>query len=90
MPDAALGRSQYVATDVTDLVETIWFGMETDLACEPLADGSTRFASHEDYVARFVAETAKLIEAGYLLSGEAYRAIEMASSSDVGKVEMCP
>jgi len=61
-----LGRSQYIATDTADHVETIWFGVEEDLACEPLADGSPRFVNHEAYVAGYVEETARLVAGGFL------------------------
>ena len=90
LPDVALGRSQYIATDTTDLVETILFGLEEDLSCEPLADGSQRFVNHDVYVAAFVEETARLVAEGFLSPEEAYRAIEAAAASDVGNPDACP
>jgi hypothetical protein len=82
LPDVALGRSQFIATDTTDLVDSIWFGIEQDLTDEPLADGTPRFASHDAYVARFVDETAGLVNEGFLSPEEAYRVIEAASAKE--------
>ncbi|MBV7338795.1 hypothetical protein KFU94_63365 [Chloroflexi bacterium TSY] len=63
LPDVALGRSQYIVANL----EEIWFGHTVDLACMPLADGSPRFSNHAFYVTRFVEETARLVEGGFLL-----------------------
>ena len=65
------------------------FGAFEDLKCEPLADGSARFADHASYVSRFTQQTEKLVAEGYLLREDADRMIAAAAASDVGDSSAC-
>lgn len=87
LPDLALGRHQYIATDVDTF---LWVGAIVDLACTPLADGSIRFDSHDAYVSRFGQEAARLVDEGFLLPDDAYHMIVAAAESDVGGPDTCP
>jgi len=87
LPDVVLGRNQFIATNVDGF---ILVGKAVDLACEPLPDGRARFADHDIYVTRFVQETARLVDEGFLLPDDAYRMIVAAGASNVGMSGSCP
>ena len=62
-----------------------WF----DLQCVPLADESSRFASHGDYIQRVVRQASALHESGFLLQADAVALIQQAAESEVGNPNTC-
>jgi len=64
-------------------------GAWSDLQCVPLADGSSRFASHGDYVRCVVRQANALHGNGFLLEADAVALIQQAAESEVGKPDTC-
>lgn len=91
-PDVEVGRALFIASlldfeilpGLPGLVGA-WF----DLQCVPLADGSSRFASHGDYVWRVVRQANALQRSGFLLYADAEALKQQAAESEVGKPETC-
>lgn len=90
LPDVALGRGQFIATNPGSFFGWGLFGDFKDLECEPLPDGSPRFRNHGAYVSQFAHQAESLVEAGFLLPEDAERMIAEAASSQVGKPGACP
>ena len=89
LPDLEIGRGQFIALDPDSFLGLGLFGAFEDLKCEPLADGSARFADHASYVRRYTQQADKLVAEGYLLQEEADRMIAAAAASDVGDPSAC-
>jgi hypothetical protein len=87
LPDLAIGSRQYIAVDINDFP---YVGLIHELQCEPLTDGATRFADHEEYLNRFLQETDRLVAEGFLLPGDAEQLLQAASQSDIGQPNVCP
>jgi alpha/beta hydrolase family protein len=91
-PDVEVGRALFIASlldfeilpGLPGLVGA-WF----DLQCVPVADGSSRFASHGDYVRRVVRQTNALHRSGFLLGADAETLKQQAAESEVGKPDTC-
>jgi hypothetical protein len=91
-PDVEVGRARFIASlldfeilpGLRGLVGA-WY----DLQCEPLADGSPRFADHGDYVSRVVQQANALRNGGYLLETDAEALKEQAAESEVGMPGTC-
>jgi hypothetical protein len=91
-PDVEVGRALFIASllDVEILpgfpgLVGAWF----DLQCVPLADGSSRFASHGDYVQRVVRQANALHSSGFLLEADAVALEQQAAESEVGNPDTC-
>jgi hypothetical protein len=92
-PDVEVGRALFIASlldfefppGLHGLVGA-WF----DLQCVPLADGSSRFKSHGDYVQRVVRQANALQGSGFLLQADAAALIQQAAESEVGNPDTCP
>jgi hypothetical protein len=89
LPDLELGRGQFIAVDPASFFDMGLYGAFKDLKCEPLADGSPRFRSHEAYVGRFTQQAESLVAAGFLLPEDAERMIAEADRSEVGNPGAC-
>lgn len=95
LPDLAVGRAQFIASDSSigfPITIPGLIGNMVDLACEPPAGetGGPRFSSHGDYVGAFVEQVNALRAAGFLLDADAELLKEQASESSVGKPGTCP
>jgi hypothetical protein len=92
LPDVELGRALFISTNfvvpVPDFDSEI-FGLWVDLQCEPLPDGSARFANHGRYVAPFVQHADALVSQGHLLTSDAEAMKADAARSEVGKPHSC-
>lgn len=92
LPDLALGRAQYIASDFSFPGLPGLLGNSVDLACEPRSgseDTGPRFRNHGHYV-EGVARTARaLVRQRFLLSEDANGLIEQAAASSVGKPGTC-
>jgi hypothetical protein len=86
LPDLAVGRGQFVAVDVETFVLT---GKMLELQCEPMPDGSTRFADHQSYVNEFEQQVQQLVQNRFLLPADADLLIAQAGASEVGLVDSC-
>jgi Alpha/beta hydrolase domain len=91
-PDVEVGRALFIASQLDfEIIPGFpglvgaWF----DLQCVPLADGSSRFASHGDYVQRVVRQANALYSSGFLLEADAVALIQQASQSEVGNPNTC-
>jgi hypothetical protein len=86
-PDVEIDRALFIAS-LLDFEILPGFpglvGAWSDLQCVPLADGSSRFASHGDYVQRVVRQANALRGSGFLLEADAVALIQQASQSEVG------
>lgn len=89
LPDLAIGRGQFIAFDPASFAEWGLYGEFEDLKCEPLADGSPRFADHGAYVSQFTQQAENLVTERLLLPEDAERMNAEAAQSDVGKLEAC-
>ena len=89
LPDLAVGRGQYIAVDPASFLGLGLLSVFRDLQCEPLPDGSPRFADHADYVAQFTAQTVALVTDRFLLQADADQMISAASASSVGDPAAC-
>jgi hypothetical protein len=89
LPDVALGRGVYIATDPASFFGMGLFGAFLDKQCEPLADGSPRFADHAAYVAEFTAQAQALVDQRFLLPEDAQRLVDQAAASNVGDPIAC-
>jgi len=91
-PDVEVGRALFIASlldfefppGLHGLVGA-WF----DLQCVPLPDGSSRFASHGDYVQRVVRQADALKRSGFLLEADAVALEQQAAESEVGNPDTC-
>jgi len=64
--------------------------MEVDLTCTPSADGSGRFKNHGfKYVSLYVQRANALVNAGFLLAGDAELMKLTAAESISGKPKSC-
>ncbi len=89
LPDVALGRGVYIAADPASFFGMALFGAFLDKQCEPLADGSPRFASHAAYVSAFTAQAQALVDQRFLLPEDAQRLVNQAAASNVGDPVAC-
>jgi len=89
LPDLALGRGVYIPTDPASFFGMGLYGAFLDKQCEPLEDGSPRFAGHAAYVEQFTAQTEALVGQGFLLNEDADRLIAQAGASNVGDPSTC-
>lgn len=97
MPDLAVGRAQFVASDPETSTLGIpplspLTGSTVDLACKPEPGSDTddpRFPSHGDYVDRFIGQVNDLVRQGFLLKADADLLKERAAESKVGKPGSC-
>jgi hypothetical protein len=98
LPDLAVGRARFVASDPATLppgfppVFAVLTGSMVDLACEPLPGSDTdepRFRNHGDYVNAFVRQVDELRRQGFLLEADAEAMKERAAESAVGKPGTC-
>jgi hypothetical protein len=98
LPDLAVGRARFVASDPATLppgfppVFAVLTGSMVDLACEPLAGSDTdepRFRNHGDYVNAFARQVNELRRQGFLLEADAEAMKERAAESAVGKPGTC-
>jgi|GEM_PF-1066090 len=89
LPDVALGRGVYIAADPASFNKLALFGAFLDKQCEPLADGSPRFASHAAYVSAFTAQAQSLVDQRFLLAEDAQRLVNQAAASNVGNPAAC-
>ena len=91
-PDLEVGRALFIAS-LLDFEIIPGFpglvGAWSDLQCVPLADGSSRFASHGDYVQRVVRQANALRRSGFLLEADAVALIQQAAESEVGNPDTC-
>jgi Alpha/beta hydrolase domain len=91
-PDVEVDRALFVAS-LLDFEILPGFpglvGAWSDLQCVPLADGSSRFASHGDYVHRVVQQADALETSGFLLEADAEALKLQAAQSEVGKPDTC-
>jgi hypothetical protein len=91
-PDVEVGRALFIAS-LLDVEILPGFpglvGAWSDLQCVPLADGSSRFASHGDYVQRVVRQANALKASGFLLEADAVDLIQQAAESEVGNPDTC-
>ena len=90
VPYLELGLGQFIAVDYLNLNRRGLRGTFLDLACEPLPDGSVRFADHDSYMEQFVETTERLIAEGFLLRDDADVMIEWAAGDEVGMPGFCP
>lgn len=102
LPDLAVGRKRYVASDSATRPEnlppgvpasfSVLSGSTVDLACE-LAPGSDtdapRFRDHEAYVDAFGRQVEELRRRGFLLEADAGVLKERAAASNVGAPGAC-
>jgi len=92
LPLVEAGRFQYIASlpdfeiqpGLPGLV-----GSEIDLECEPLPDGSARFAFRANYDWAVARQAVSLVEQGLLLKGDAIPMIFAARASEVGARGRC-
>jgi hypothetical protein len=89
LPDLEIGRGQYIALDPESFFGFGLFGAFKELQCEPLADGSARFADHASYVSQFTQQVQALAEQGFLLPEDADRLTAAATASNVGDPAAC-
>lgn len=89
LPDVALGRGVYIAVDPSSFFGMGLFGAFLDKQCEPLADGSPRFADHAAYVSAFTAQAQALVDQRFLLAEDAQRLVDQAAASKVGDPVAC-
>jgi len=87
-PDVEIDRALFIATFLLPGFPGL-FGPWSGLQCVPLADGSSRFASHGDYVQRVVRQANALQTNGFLLPADAVALIQQAAQSEVGKPGTC-
>ena len=91
-PDVELGRAFFVASllDV-EIVPGLpgLVGGWTDLQCEPLPDGSPRFANHGQYVSGVSRQANMLRRHGFLLASDAEELKARAAESAVGRPGSC-
>jgi hypothetical protein len=91
-PDVQLGRAFFVASllgsqTVPGLPD--FLGAWTDLQCEPLPDGSPRFANHGKYVSGVSMQANMLRRHGFLLASDAKELKAQAAESAVGRPGTC-
>jgi hypothetical protein len=92
LPDLALGRAQYIASDFSLGGLPGILGNSLALACEPRPGSSTdrpRFRNHGQYVAGFAHRALALVLARFLLIEDAVSLVQQAAESDVGKPGTC-
>ena len=89
LPNLELGRGQYIAVDPASYLGLGLLSSFRDLQCEPLPDGSARFADHATYVSRFTTQAQALVDQGFLLSEDANDMIAAASASNIGDPAAC-
>jgi hypothetical protein len=92
LPDLALGRAQYIASDFALPGLPGLLGNSIDLACEPRPGAPTdapRFRSHGHYLSAFVRRARALVQSRFLLREDAVALIREAAASDVGKPKTC-
>lgn len=102
LPDLAVGRKRYVASDSATRPESlppgvpasfsVLSGSTADLACEPAPGSGTdapRFCDHEAYVDAFGRQVEELRRRGFLLEADAGALKERAAASEVGEPGSC-
>lgn len=99
LPDLAVGRAQFIASDPATLgpglppVFAILSGSMVDLACEPAwgspTDDESRFRNHGAYVRTYVRHADELRLQGFLLPADANALKARAAESEVGKPGTC-
>lgn len=99
LPDLAVGRAQYIASDAATLGPgipppfSVISGNMVDLACEPrpgAAGDEPRFGSHGDYVNAFIQQVNALQGRRLLLAADAEALKAQAAESNVGAPGSCP
>jgi hypothetical protein len=93
LPDVEVGRALFIATNFVVPIpgfDSFLFGLWVDLQCEPLPDGSVRFANHGQYVDAVQAQAEMLAAQRYLLPDDVGRIVSLAASSNVGRRSSCP
>lgn len=95
LPDLAVGRAQFIASDPTTPppgLLAILTGNMVDLACEPAPDAPNdepRFRNHGEYVSAIAEEVNELEREGFLLGADAPAIKSQAANSEVGKPGTC-
>ena len=92
LPDLALGRAQYIASDFSQGGLPGLLGNSVDLTCEPRPGSSTgrpRFRNHGQYVSGVTSHALALRRAHFLLVEDAVALVQQAAESDVGKPGTC-
>ena len=98
LPDVAVGRARFIASDASTLPPgippqfAILTGNMVDLACEPALGSSTdepRFRNHGNYVKAVTQQVNELRRQGFLLEADADALKDQAGESTVGKPGTC-
>ncbi len=97
LPDLAVGRAQFIASDLETSTVGIpslapHSGSTVDLACEPESGSESdepRFKNHGEYVSAFTQQVNRLRQQGFLLEADADALKLQAAESDVGKPGTC-
>jgi hypothetical protein len=89
LPDLAIGRGVYIPCDPASFFGMGLYGAFLDKQCEPLEDGSPRFAGHAAYVEQFSAQAETLVGQGFLLREDADQMVAEAGASNVGDPSAC-
>jgi len=89
LPDLEIGRGVYIPVDPASFFGMGLFGAFLDKQCEPLEDGTMRFADHADYLAQFTAQAEALVADRFLLQGDADQMIAGAAASNTGDPSAC-
>jgi hypothetical protein len=92
LPEVEVGQALYIASLLDfEILPGLpgLIGLEVDLTCTPLADGSVRFKNHGKYVSIYVRQANALVSAGFLLAGDAELMKLTAAESIIGKPKSC-